>query len=154
MGASSPHRRRCSSDLQKEYRVLAAMSFYGLILWHRGTIRFASSVSFCILFLTSQKKYARGATAAASPYQRHSGETGQKDRQGRPPLYEYHTLSRRIDAFTCPRTNRISPQPPRARQSQHGQTRCFCRQTSYLRQRQYERSPPSFRPARYIRTNP
>ena len=80
MGALSPRRRRCSPVLQRDSRVLAAAFFYGLILWHRGTIRFASSVSFCILFLTSQKKYACGATAAASPYQRHSGETGQKGR--------------------------------------------------------------------------
>ena len=36
------------------YRVLAAIFFYGLILWHCGTIRFASGVSFCILFLTRQ----------------------------------------------------------------------------------------------------
>ena len=42
--------------------MLATMFFYGVLLWHCGTIRFVSSVSFCILFLTSQKKYARGAT--------------------------------------------------------------------------------------------
>ena len=33
MGALSPRRRRCSSALQRVYRVLAAMSFCGLILW-------------------------------------------------------------------------------------------------------------------------
>ena len=70
-GSVVPRRRRCSSALQKAFRVLAAMFFYGVILWHRGTTRSASSVSFCILFLTSQKKYARGATVAVSPHQRH-----------------------------------------------------------------------------------
>ena len=56
MGALSPHRRRCSSVLQRDSRVLAAMFFYGLILWHRGTIRSVSSASFCLLFLARQKK--------------------------------------------------------------------------------------------------
>ena len=46
--------------------MLAAAFFYGVLLWHRSTIRFVSSVSFCILFLTSQKKYARGATVTVS----------------------------------------------------------------------------------------
>ena len=67
-GSVVPRRRRCSPVLQRDSRVLAAAFFYGLILWHCGTIRFASGVSFCILFLTSQKKYARGATAAVSPH--------------------------------------------------------------------------------------
>ena len=40
MRALSPRRRRCSSALQRDYRVLAAAFFYGLILWHRGTIRY------------------------------------------------------------------------------------------------------------------
>ena len=31
-----------------------AMFFYGLILWHRGTIRSVSSASFCLLFLARQ----------------------------------------------------------------------------------------------------
>ena len=66
MGALFPRRRRCSSALQRDSRVLAAMFFYGLILWHRGTIRSASSASFCILFLTSQKQYARRATVTVS----------------------------------------------------------------------------------------
>ena len=63
-----PRRRRCSVALQKDSRVLAAMYSYGVLLWHRGTIRSASSVSFCILFLTSQKKYAAGGTVAVSPH--------------------------------------------------------------------------------------
>ena len=33
MGALSPRRRRCSVDLQRVYRVLAAMFFYGVLLW-------------------------------------------------------------------------------------------------------------------------
>ena len=33
MGALSPSRRRCSVALQKDSRVLAAMLFYGVILW-------------------------------------------------------------------------------------------------------------------------
>ena len=33
MGALSPRRRRCSLDLQRDFRVLAAMFFCGLILW-------------------------------------------------------------------------------------------------------------------------
>ena len=33
MGALSPRRRRCSVALQKEFRVLAAVFFYGVILW-------------------------------------------------------------------------------------------------------------------------
>ena len=33
MGALSPRRRRCSIDLQRDSRVLAAVFFYGLILW-------------------------------------------------------------------------------------------------------------------------
>ena len=65
-GSVLPRRRRCSSALQRGFRVLAAIFFYGLLLWHRGTIRSASSVSFCILFLTSQKKYAAGGTVTAS----------------------------------------------------------------------------------------
>ena len=54
MRALSPRRRRWSSALQRDSRVLAAAFCYGLILWHRGTVRSASSASFCILFLTSQ----------------------------------------------------------------------------------------------------
>ena len=53
-GSVVPRRRRCSVALQRDFRVLAAMFFYGLILWHRGTIRFASSASFCPLFLARQ----------------------------------------------------------------------------------------------------
>ena len=87
MGALSPRRRRCSSALQRDSRVLAAMFFYGLILWHRGTIRFASSVSFCILFLTSQKKYARGATVTVSLLKTAVPvPTGQAGRCGHRPL--------------------------------------------------------------------
>ena len=33
MGALSPRRRRCSIDLQRVYRVLAAAFFYGVLLW-------------------------------------------------------------------------------------------------------------------------
>ena len=33
MGALPPRRRRCSSALQRDSRVLAAMFFYGVILW-------------------------------------------------------------------------------------------------------------------------
>ena len=33
MGALSPRRRRCSSDLQRDFRVLAAMFFCGVLLW-------------------------------------------------------------------------------------------------------------------------
>ena len=73
MGALSPRRRRCSIALQKAFRVLAAMFFYGLILWHRGTIRFASSASFCPLFLARQKKWVCEATVAVLPQIRHSG---------------------------------------------------------------------------------
>ena len=71
MGALSPRRRRCSSDLQRDFRVLAAAFFYGLHLWHRGTIRSTSSASFCPLFLARQKKWVCEATAAASPQIRH-----------------------------------------------------------------------------------
>ena len=86
MRALSPSRRRCSVALQKDSRVLAAAFFDGVILWHRGTIRFASSVSFCILFLTSQKKYAAGGTVAVLLQKRQSGESGQTGRQSCPPL--------------------------------------------------------------------
>ena len=86
MGALSPRRRRCSPDLLTVYRVLAAAFFYGLLLWHRGTIRSASSVSFCILFPTSQKKYAAGGTVAVLPQKGKSGETGQEGRCGHRPL--------------------------------------------------------------------
>ena len=54
MGALSPRRRRCNIALQRDSRVLAAMFFYGVLLWHCGTIRSASSASFCPLFLARQ----------------------------------------------------------------------------------------------------
>ena len=56
MGALSPRRRRCSSALQKEFRVLATMFFYGLLLWHRGTIRSASKRLFLPTFSGKTEK--------------------------------------------------------------------------------------------------
>ena len=87
MRALSPRRRRCSIDLQRVYRVLAAMFFYGVLLWHCGTIRSASSASFCPLFLARQKKWVCEATVAVLPHQwqfRCKPETS--GGQGRPPL--------------------------------------------------------------------
>ena len=110
MGALSPRRRRCSVALQRDSRVLAAAFFYGLLLWHRGTIRSASSVSFCILFLTSQKKYAAGGTVAVLPRQRKSGEIGQAGGQGTVFLYlcyghkERKMTVRQSRVRECPKT--------------------------------------------------
>ena len=71
MRALSPRRRRCSLDLQRDSRVLATMFFYGVLLWHRGTIRSVFSASFCPLFLARQKKWVCEATATVSPQIRH-----------------------------------------------------------------------------------
>ena len=54
MGALSPRRRRCSLDLQRDFRVLAAMYFYGLILWLAVQSDPHPSASFCPLFLARQ----------------------------------------------------------------------------------------------------
>ena len=79
-GSVVPRRRRCSSALQRDFRVLAAAFFYGLILWHCGTIRFVPSASFCPLFLARQKKWVCEATVAVSPHARQFGANGQKGR--------------------------------------------------------------------------
>ena len=77
MGALSPRRRRCSLDLQRDFRVLAAMFFCGLILWLAVQSNLHLSASFCPLFLARQKKWVCEATAAVSPRKRQSGESGQ-----------------------------------------------------------------------------
>ena len=59
MGALSPSRRRCSVALQKDSRVLAAAFFDGVILWHRGTIRFASKRLFLPTFSGATEKVGR-----------------------------------------------------------------------------------------------
>ena len=100
-GSVVPRRRRCSIALQKEFRVLAAAFFYGVLLWHRGTIRFVSSASFCPLFLAQQKKWVCEATVAVSLQPRKSGESGQKGRQ---------SLRRRTPPLRCqPEKNSLRP---------------------------------------------
>ena len=72
MGALSPRRRRCSVALQRDFRVLAAAFFDGVILWHRSTIRFASRRIFLPTFSGATEKVGRrrhscGVTANSAP---------------------------------------------------------------------------------------
>ena len=96
-GSVVPRRRRCSPALQRDSRVLAAMFFYGLIQWLAVQSDPHLSASFCPLFLARQKKWVCEATAAASPHQRHSGETGQKGGQA-PALFLFGTSGAQPDA--------------------------------------------------------
>ena len=119
MGALSPRRRRCSAALQRVYRVLAAAFFDGLVLWHRGTTRSASSASFLpILFWQGRKEWARGATAAVLPHQRKSGEYRKRlaDRVVRPCR-----VRRRIGCgatvAASPQIRHLWRQPEKARRS-------------------------------------
>ena len=50
MRALSPRRRRCSAVLQRDFRVLAAAFFYGVLLWHCGTTRSVSKRLFLPTF--------------------------------------------------------------------------------------------------------
>ena len=87
MRALSPRRRRCSPVLQRDSRVLAAMFFYGVLLWHCGTTRSVSKRLFLPTFSGKAEKVGLrsngcGVTAKeASPV-----PTGQTGRQSRRPL--------------------------------------------------------------------
>ena len=87
MGALSPRRRRCSSALQKEFRVLAAMFFYGLILWHCGTIRFASRRLFLPTFSGAAEKVGlRSNGCGVTAFNSSPVKTNKRGRCGHRPL--------------------------------------------------------------------
>ena len=90
MGALFPRRRRCSIDLQRDFRVLAAAFFYGLILWLAVQSDSHPAPLFSPFF--SGKAEKNGPPEAQLRCRRERGSPVNPDkrgRQGRLPLQRY-----------------------------------------------------------------